>query len=524
MRRAFRWDVTSVPPLAVCAGVPHEAVPGPRFVAARARRGAEIAANAGHAVLDDVSRPFDSIRDYERLFPVLGAPTAIIQSHTRDDVFAWQRIAGTNPMMIRRVDGALPEDFPVTDAHLAAIAGTGATLSRAAAEHRLYLLDYEILDGIPHGAQRYLPAPYALFHLADTHTGHHALRPVAIQIERRAHPRENPIYTPGSAPADWAVAKLMVQVADMNVHEMALHLWGCHFAMEPFAVGRARTLAPEHPIGILLDNHFDALIANNDLGRRTLIAEGGPVDRYLGGALEGSLEILGRARATWTFSGASFPRELASRGVADPDTSIPNYPFRDDGLRVWSAIEAYVRGYVAVYYDGDANVVADPELAAFATEVAAEDGGRIAGLEVPRTREELVAMLATLVFVNGPLHNAINATQGDFMTFVPNMPAAVWRNPMPAPRGSGERDLLALLPGKDASLGQISTLSFLASKPLARLGYYRQPYRDPAAESVAARFRASLAAIDKQIDRANETRLLRYDDLTPRVIPNSIDM
>ena len=45
----------------------------------------------------------------------------------------------------------------------------------------------------------------------------------------------------------------------------------------------------------------------------------------------------------------SFPRELESRGVLDP-RCLPNYAYRDDGLLVHKALDAYVAKMVKHFY------------------------------------------------------------------------------------------------------------------------------------------------------------------------------
>ena len=45
----------------------------------------------------------------------------------------------------------------------------------------------------------------------------------------------------------------------------------------------------------------------------------------------------------------SFQRELESRGVLDPRT-LPNYAYRDDGLMVHKAVDAYVKKICRHYY------------------------------------------------------------------------------------------------------------------------------------------------------------------------------
>ncbi|WP_284526097.1 hypothetical protein [Microcystis panniformis] len=59
-----------------------------------------LIANGVATRIENVFDPFDKLEDYEELFPILPQPTSIKtwQSNTS---FAYQRLAGANPMVIR---------------------------------------------------------------------------------------------------------------------------------------------------------------------------------------------------------------------------------------------------------------------------------------------------------------------------------------------------------------------------------------------------------------------------------------
>lgn len=60
--------------------------------------------------------------------------------------------------------------------------GRGTTLDKEMKEGRIFIVDYEVLQGIPagtiHGRQQYVAAPLCLLH--QDANGH--LRPIAIQV------------------------------------------------------------------------------------------------------------------------------------------------------------------------------------------------------------------------------------------------------------------------------------------------------------------------------------------------------
>ena len=54
----------------------------------------------------------------------------------------------------------------------------------------------------------------------------------------------------------------------------------------------------------------------------------------------------------------NFPNNIEDRDVVD----IPNYHYRDDGLKLWQAIKEYVCEVMNVFYETDADVENDEEL------------------------------------------------------------------------------------------------------------------------------------------------------------------
>ena len=127
--------------------------------------------------------------DYAELFRTIGLP-AVTRGCKNDKVFAWMRVAGPNPLIIRRID-ALDERLAVTDEHFK-VALPHDSLDRALAEGRLYLADYSVLDipstnDFPHG-KKYVYAPLALFAFDSASRD---LMPVAIQWPAAARSRES---------------------------------------------------------------------------------------------------------------------------------------------------------------------------------------------------------------------------------------------------------------------------------------------------------------------------------------------
>ncbi len=358
-----------------------------------------------------------NLEDYEKLFPVIGVP-AIDNTFQEDQVFAYMRVAGYNPVMIEKIT-SLSDRFPVTDEHYQAVMGTDDSLKAAGEEGRLYLTDYKIFEGALNGTypykQKYLYAPLALFALPKGSDPKRQLCPVAIQCGQTPGP-DYPIITPNSGKYAWLFAKTIVQIADANFHEPVTHLARTHLFVGAFVMATYRQLPVNHPLSLL------STIDNS----RVLAVHG--------------LQSYG-------FNSAMLPKQFQQRGVEDPNL-LPVYPYRDDALLVWDAIHQWVADYLNLYYATDRDIQNDAALQAWAAEVQAYDGGRIRDFGEDgriQTREYLVDAVTLIIFTASAQHAAVNFPQKDLMGYAAALPLAGY---LPASILKGEvteQDYLNLL-------------------------------------------------------------------------------
>jgi arachidonate 15-lipoxygenase len=517
--------------LPMLASVPSEANFSARYVAGRFVHTADLAANLLAIKARSFFDPMDTLQDYEDFFPVLPKPTTLKNWRT-DEGFAEQRLSGANPVSIRRVGSQadMPPELAVTDAHVAAVLGEGTTLAGLADSGSLFVADHrEVLAGIGggsyHGLRRYAAQPMALFSWRRAGLkGWGDLQPLAVQLQdREGSPL---VVTPRSEADDWLVAKTVFQMADANVHEMSTHLGRTHFAMEPFGLATARQLADNHPLKVLLEPHLRFLMANNNLGVEFLVNRGGPVDRLLMGTLDESLAVSVKAAQTWSVKANAFPVDMAARGMSGTD-AIRHYPYRDDGALLWDALASYVRDYLAIYYQSDAEVAADTELKAWAGELA----GTCKVKDMPATLgtlDELAAVVTNVVFTSSATHSAVNYGQYDNMAFCPNMPLAVYRDFHAALSGtqSGGTDglLLGMLPPQRQAVDQLKIIEELTTYRFDALGHYETPFTDPRAEAVRSTLLQTLALHERRIDVRNQKRIVPYTVLKPSLVLNSISI
>ncbi len=487
-----------------------------------------------------------SFQAYQELFQVLHLPC--ISHHFQEDrVFAAQRVAGPNPLVIAQIN-VLPDNFPVTETQYQAVMGAEDSLAVAGQEGRLYLADYAVLDNIKAGTfpkdQKYLYAPLALFAVPRSSGEYRSLVPVAIQCQQKPGPT-NPIFTPPppGTPKDeqwsWLIAKTIVQIADGNYHELISHLGRTHLLIEPFVIATQRQLAPNHPLGILLRPHFEGTLFINYLATIGLINKEGTVDAVLGGTLEESIRISveGVRGYPFSFNDSMLPKTLASRGVDDPQ-KLPDYPYRDDGLLIWDAIHQWVSDYLGLYYHDEKDVFQDCELQNWLAELMAENGGRMAGIgektseqDTPsiRTRQYLIDATTLIIFTSSAQHTAVNFPQAPMMTYGPSMPLAGYKPAPPSATGSTEEDYFAMLPSLEQAETQIDITYTLGSVYYTTLGKYNEYkednyFVDKRVQEPLQKFQRRLKEIEVIIEDRNNVRPTFYDFLHPTKIPQSINI
>ena len=471
-----------------------------------------------------------SLETYRTLFQDMPTP-AIAWCFQDDTEFARLRVAGPNPVLLSRVD-ALPAKFPLDAARYASVVA-GDSLTAALAEKRLYLLDYEALSvlvpGSYDGQAKYAYCPIALFAVPPNGA---SLIPVAIQCGQ--DPDTNPIFTPSVRPDEqwgWDIAKLTVQVADGNWHELFAHLAHTHLVIEAVAVSTRRHLAELHPLWALLVPHFEGTMFINYEAATSLITEGGPIDRIFAGTIASSQQMAADARFGFDFTQRMLPNDLKARGV-DSAEHLPDYPYRDDALLVWQAIHGWVKEYVALYYADDAAVTGDTELAAWAATIAGE--GQVKGFGPITTRAALVDCCTMILFTASAQHAAVNFPQATIMEFAPAVTGAGWQAEPLERRGHDRQEWLSYMPPAKLALKQLEVLYLLGSLHYRPLGTYLSrdfPYpawfTDPAvtsSEGPLVRFQAALTQVEARIAARNAERRVAYPYLLPSQIPTSINI
>lgn len=252
-------------------------------------------------------------------------------------------------------------------------------------------------------------------------------------------------------------------------------------------------------------------------------------DVILAAPIETLQRDCGRDRRAYNFYDNMLPNDLRARGVDNP-TELPDYPYRDDALLIWNAINQWVDEYIAVYYTNDTDVTGDYELRAWATELATS--GKIKGFKAITTRSQLVTVVTAIIFNASAQHAAVNFPQYSIMSYAP-FSAGTGGAPAPV-AGQTQASWSQLLPSLLAAREQILLFHILGGVYYRPLGEYRDnafPYLpvllDPAVAGPGGpleRFRTALAGVEAAIQQRNAARARPYEHLLPSCIPSSTNI
>uniref|UniRef100_A0ABM5EJA5 Hydroperoxide isomerase ALOXE3-like n=1 Tax=Pogona vitticeps TaxID=103695 RepID=A0ABM5EJA5_9SAUR len=465
-----------------------------------------------------------SLEDIHKIFWFNKTPVSeyVAEHWLEDSFFGYQYLNGVHPTMIRKCT-EIPPNFPVTPEMVAGCLGPSTSLQKELKKGNIFIIDYKILEGIPtcklDGIQQYLAAPICLFYLNPKGQ----MMPLAIQLSQTPGP-ESPIFLPTDRKWDWTLAKIWTKLANFHVHEVNTHLLEAHFLGEVYVMATLRQLPRCHPIYKLLIPHTRFIFHINTLARTSLLHPGGFLDKAASTGREGMVQLMAKGTQTTTYASLCLPDDLQQRGV----TSIPNYYYMEDGMKIWTAIENFVSAIVGFYYKCDAEVKDDPEIQAWVHEIfteaflGRESSGAPSTLE---TKAELTKFLTMIIFCSSARHAAVNSGQFDFAAWMPNTPATL-RQPPPKVKGTASLEsILDTLPDVSSTCTLLVVLS-VVSYPLheqGRLGHYPdEHFTEEEPKRHIAAFQERLAVISKTIEERNKKLALPYSYLNPVLVENSI--
>ncbi|XP_054777049.1 lipoxygenase 3, chloroplastic-like [Prosopis cineraria] len=373
----------------------------------------------------------------------------------RDEELGRQTLAGINPLSIKRLetfppksdlDPSLygPQDSAIKDEHILPFLH-GISVKEALEEKKLFILDYHdayipFLKGINAQEDRKAYATRTIFFLTRLGT----LKPIAIELSLpQGYPNHlsKQVLTP---PEDsnsywlWQLGKAHVCSNDSGVHQLVQHWLRTHACMEPFIIAAHRQLNVMHPIFKLLKPHMKDTLQINALAREALINAGGIIESDFSCGKFCNHIVSAAYKDWWRFDMEALPNDLIRRGLAEPDQTKPyglkllieDYPYANDGLPIWFAIEKWVRTYVTYYYRDGLMVQSDNELQAWYSEainVGHADHKLASWWPKLSTPSELISVLTTLIWIASAQHSAVNFGQYPYGGYVPMRPPLMKR-------------------------------------------------------------------------------------------------
>ena len=464
-----------------------------------------------------------TLQAFRDIFEIIRPPDVVDRSES-DEYFAEMMVAGPDPTRLTRLD-AVPEKFPITTEHLQSVPELAhETLESALAAGRVYWVDHAPMSALDNGqhpqAPKYMYSPMVAFAVPR---GGGPVRAFAIQCGQDPAGRE--IYTPADG-YSWKLAKNCVLVAHNTYHGEVTHLGRTHLISEAVLLAAVRNLASVHPVAVLLRRHFEGTASINKLAVELLIQPGRAVEYLIGSDLKSTYPFIADHRKNFSFTGNYLPAKLERSGT-DGVAGLPYYPYRDDGLLVWTAIRRWADVFVDGYYRSDADVRGDHELQAWAAEVASPDGGAVRDFGLTpgeiNDRTDLAEILTMVIWTAGPQHAAVNFTQLEHLSYLPANPLAGFTE---EPRGRDHTldDWLANLPPLDVAVQQLCLMNFLGSVRSTTLGDYEDDFKNtPVADGLRG-FRLDLSAAEDEVTRRNRRRPHAYEYLRPSLIPNSTNI
>ncbi|XP_030004877.1 hydroperoxide isomerase ALOXE3-like [Sphaeramia orbicularis] len=472
--------------------------------------------------LDNCKKNWTNIDDINRVFCCNRSDISdYVQEHWKEDAFfGYQYLNGVDPVLIKLCT-ALPDNFPVTDAMVFPDCKT--TLAKEMQNGNIFLLDYKNLDGVKaniiNGKLQYLMAPLVLLHK----TPENKLVPVAIQL-KQCPADDNPIFLPTDDEYDWLLAKIFVRSADFNEHQLNAHLLRTHLLAEVFSVSLLRNVPMVHPLYKLLIPNTRYTLQINYLARLLLISPTGVFTEFASSGGEGMMTILKRSLSSMTYTSLCIKDSIAHRGLEN----VPNYYYRDDGLKLWDIIERFVNKLLSHYYKTDAEVVQDCELQKWIQDIYEHGFLSQECTGIPHrftTVAEMVKFVTMVIFTCSCQHSAVNNGQYDYGGWMPNTPISL-QLPPPTTKGTASEEMmLKTLPDVNTTAQGMATVWLLSkqSSDFVPLGQYpEEQFTEEIPQRMIKDFQGELEAFSITIKTRNKCLEIPYTYLDPKEVENSV--
>ncbi|XP_073349119.1 hydroperoxide isomerase ALOXE3-like [Pagrus major] len=466
---------------------------------------------------------WESIDDMKKIFWFTSTTMSeyVAEHWKEDDFYGFQFLNGVNPNVIKRCS-ELPQNFPVTDYMVKPFLEEGSSLQNEMKKGNIFLYDQKKMDRIParpyDGETLCVTAGLCLFYMNPENK----LMPIAIQLHQQPS-EENPIFLPSDPETDWLLAKMFIKNADSMEHQSVYHFMTTHHVAEIFTVATLRSFPVIHPLYKLLIPHVRYTLQINTMARTSIVGPAGILNMTSLG-YDGMVELMRRSLSELTYSSVCLPENIAARGLE----SIPNFYYRDDGLKLWDIISSFVKAIVKHYYPSDSDVQKDTELQDWISEIFTHGflGNKASGFPASfNTAEEVTKFVTMVIFTVTAQHAAVNNGQFDFQSWVPNG-SLLLRKPPPTTKGqSSMKTVFETLPNVGETV-KFAAMSWVLSEQYTDavlLGTYPdERFDEPAPKQMIKDFQAELSCLSEAITKRNSQLEVPYTYLNPNQIENSI--
>ncbi|XP_034756215.1 hydroperoxide isomerase ALOXE3 [Etheostoma cragini] len=466
---------------------------------------------------------WERIEDMKKIFWWKKTATSeyVAEHWKEDDFYGSQFLNAINPNVIKRCS-ELPPNFPVTEEMVKPFLEEGSSLQKEMEKGKIFLYDQKKMDGLPPRAHNGEPltvtAGLCLFYT----NLENKLMPIAIQLHQQPS-EQNPIFVPSDSETDWLLAKMFIKNADSMDHQAVHHLMNTHFLAEVYTVAALRSFPVIHPLYKMLFPHFRDTLYINTIGRTSLFGPDGAFSKSSLG-YDGLQELMRRALSKTTYSSHCLPENIKARGLE----SIPNFYYRDDGLRLWNIINSFVRAVVEYYYASDSEVCKDTELQEWICEIFTHGflGNKASGFPTGfRTVEEVIKFITVVIFTVTAQHAAVNGGQFDYYSWVPNCSLLLLKPPPTTKGQSSMNTILETLPDVGETVSFIGMARLLSETytDVVPMGIYPEDrFDEPAPKQMIKEFQAELSFLSEEITNRNSQLEVPYTYLNPAEIENSV--
>ena len=497
------------------------------------------------------SVPPTSLTDYHSLFANPKHRPDTLDEIDNDFAFTRLRVAGYAPMQMRKMDDETWNLLNLKDYKGDNENTLLADALEARKDGRLYCTSYAMFKGLPGGKsggiEKYVVSPIALFQIPKDKdlAARAGVTVMGIQVVAGDL---STTFVPQDDIWAWRYAKLSFNSAEGNYHEGISHLGETHLVVEAMALSLHHSLTEQHPVSVLMKEHFFGTIFINWAASKALIQPGSLVDDILALPIEEVNKLVSAKVLEVLGSDLSYPARMEAAGLTEKHFPCTNYPFREDADELWKATLKWVTGYINCFYKTDQAIVDDMQLDNLRNNMIAL--GKITWIEKEwpaggGTKGFVAKMLTSFIFIGSVMHAAVNFPQHSAMSTAGCVPLATYTEPL-TPKTAKEENVLKALPPLDRAKTQKLLGALLGGIHCTKLGHYKDDTFGTNDTYVEVRcllktYKKELATITTNIKERNERRVAAwhghdsevsknlqehwaYPTLLPNNVPQSINI